>query len=104
MPNMLGEVVEQMLSAFPELRVVGRPPLPEGPIAAARDAGASLVLLCEGDPALAPLGEFDGLAFFTLAADGREGAMLSVRRQRIALDEAGLAQLRQLITVKGGVC
>jgi hypothetical protein len=101
MPNMLGEVVEQTLRAYPELRIVGRPPLREGPMAAAREAHASVVILCEGDPALAPMAEVEGLAVLSLAADGREGTLLTLRRRQIALDEAGLSELPRLIAEHG---
>jgi hypothetical protein len=104
MPNMLGEIVEQMLRAFPQLRVVGRPPFAEGLIAAARQAKADLVLLCEADPAIRPLEEFHDLSFFTLAESGREGTLISLRRRRFPLDEGGLADLRELIADKGGFC
>jgi hypothetical protein len=100
---MLGEVVEQMLRAFPELRVVGRPPLAESPVAAARQAEADVVLLCEADPVLRPLADLQDLAFFALAGSGREGTLMSLSRQRIPLDEMGLAELRQLIAERAWV-
>lgn len=98
---MLGEVVEQALSVYPELRVVGRAPLTDGPVAAAREAHATLLVLCEGDPALQPIAELEGLAVFSLAADGREGALLTLRRHPIALDKAGLSELPRLVAEHG---
>ena len=101
MSNMLGEVVEQALRIYPELRVVGRPPFSAGPIAAAREVDADLLVLCEGDPALASIAELEGVAVLSLANDGREGALLTLRRRAIALDEAGLAELPRLVAEQG---
>ncbi|MDT7951085.1 MAG: hypothetical protein RQ966_06220 [Acetobacteraceae bacterium] len=101
MPQMLGEVVEQALRVHPELQVVGRAPLASDPLAAAREARATVLVLCQTDPALEPIAELEGVAVFSLAADGREGALLTLHRHPIALDEAGLSQLPRFIAEHG---
>jgi hypothetical protein len=96
MPSMLGDIIEQVLATLPSLMLVGRSAADSGDtLGDARRAGARLVLVAHHDPALASLAALDGLALFALAEDGQDGALLSLRRVRLPLDEAGLARLRR---------
>jgi len=96
MPNMLCEIVEQVLNALPGLRIVR----PQGhfgdPLHDARSIGASLLVLRAGDPALAPLDACENLTLLSLAENGREGTLLTLHRQPIVLDGAGLTELGRI--------
>ncbi|WP_213979776.1 hypothetical protein [Sphingomonas sp. dw_22] len=97
MPNMLGEVVSQMLSTFSDARLVGRVEPGADPILAAQESGANVLILREDDPAARPLLAARSISVFALAESGREGTLLTVLQRRIALDADTIEQMRQLL-------
>lgn len=96
MPNMLGDIVEQVLNAYPAATVETRRASTDDPLDEASKVGAQLLILHEGDPLLQTYARIPDLAMLSLGEDGRQGTLTMLHREAVALDCTGLKRIAGL--------
>ena len=97
MSNMLGEIVEQVLGAVADVRIIGRLATGEDPwagLTAPSSAEPDLLILREADPVLRPLLAAQKLQILTLSEDGRQGSLLIVQQRQASPNADVLTKLR----------
>jgi hypothetical protein len=94
MPTMLSEIVVQML-ADRDTIVVGPCASGSDPLAAAREAGAQLLVVQseDGRGAIEQIFALPDLAILMISDDGRQGRLVSFAQQPVTLDRASMAAL-----------
>lgn len=97
MPNMLGDIVEHVLNAYPAARIETRRALTDNPIAEASRAGAQLLVVRDGDPLLQRFAHVPDLAMLALDEAGHTGMLTMLHREPIALDCDGLERIAGLL-------
>ncbi len=97
MPQMLGDIVVQLLGALPDVDFVGRAGDDVDALDAARMTHADLLIVREPDGALESILAQPGLSVLQISPDGQDGALVKFDQHHMALDRASVDRIATLI-------
>jgi hypothetical protein len=99
MPQLLGDMVVQLLGARAAVEVAGRTAAGEDPLAQARDSGANLLVVLDepqSSPCLDAVLTQPRLSILALSGSGERGELVRFRRQGVPLDRGLAAAVAEL--------
>jgi hypothetical protein len=97
MPQMLGDIVVQLLGALPDVDFVGRVGDDEDELEAARMTHADLLIVREPDGVLGSILAQPGLSILQISADGHDGALVKFDQHHMPLDRSSVDRIASLI-------
>lgn len=99
MPQLLGDLVVQLLGARSAVEIAGRTPAGEDPLVQAHESGANLLVVldeAQSSPGLdAVLGQ-PRLSILALSSNGERGELVRFRREGVPLDRSLAAAVEAL--------
>jgi hypothetical protein len=100
MPQMLGDIVAQLLESLPDVEIVGRVSGLQNPLESAMMARADLLIVRDPTGTLSSILNQPGLSVLKISSDGKEGAMVQFAQHHMPLDHKSVSTIATLLRGK----
>lgn len=97
MPQMLGDIVVQLLGTLPDVDFIGRVEVDDDALDAALRNDADILIVRETDGALRSVFAQSGLSVLQISPDGQDGVLVRFAQQHVALDRGCIDRIAALV-------